>query len=108
MGTESPENRYDALLSEIKVRLEDIEAELNEEIEQGRVTLVDRLGEIRDRLDQLEADDVDFETVGRAQLGQLFEELAADIEEEVEKRKEDVTTIVDEIRHELRELEQKV
>lgn len=96
------EPERDDLLEEIEHRIDDLEAELGEEIEKGKGTIADLTDEIRTSIEELRGggspqDDVEA-------LEGRIDELMAEIREEIDEGAEKASSILDGIKRRVREL----
>lgn len=108
MASEPETTEQDDLLQEIKTSIDDLETEIDEEIEKGKGTIADLAVDIRTRVQELRDGEQDPTQTNLEKLEGKLDELSAEIKEEVDEGTKKASSIVDDVKRQVQELEQKI
>lgn len=108
MASEPETTEQDDRLQEIKARLDDFEAELEGEIEKGKGTIADLTDDIRTRIQELRDGEQEPSQTNLEQLEGKLDELSTEIKEEFDEGTKTATSILDDLKRRVKELEQKI
>lgn len=106
MASEPEQKTREQLVDDIRSLGKDIEAALEAEIAAGRGRLADLVGQLRNRIDELdETEESEPDSTSVEKLRVRLDELADEIDEEVEEGRKRVKTLVDDLDERLSRLE---
>lgn len=111
MDSEPETQTRTQLISDIKTLLDDLETELEAEVAAGRGKLADRIAEARSRLDELRGIEVEEPEPAQTTVDQLrgrVDELATELDQQLEEGRTRVLSIIDDIEGRLTELEARI
>lgn len=108
MASEPETTEQDDFLQEIKARLDDLEAELEEEIEKGKGTIADLTDDIRTRIQELRDGEQEPTQANLEKLEAKLDELSAEIKAEIDERTKKASSIVDDLKRQVKAFEQKI
>lgn len=108
MDTEGEAARLRDLMDDVIARLDDLEAELDEEVAAGQDRLTELTVDLRGRVDALRGTEPEPEPTRVEQLREDYEELRMAVEAEVESGSEALATILGDVNRRLRRLERAI
>ena len=112
MASEPESKTRTQLITDLKTLLDDLETELEAEVAAGRGRLADRIAEVRSRLDELrgveEEEEPEPAQTTVEQLRGRVDELAKEIDQQLEAGRTRVLSIVDDMDARLADLEARI
>lgn len=96
------------VIDDIKARLDDLEAELDEEIERGKGKIVELTDDLRMRIERIRDGEEEPSPTTVETLEGKLDELRSEIEDEIDEGTEKLSSMLDDVREQIHTLERKI